>query len=321
MHVMNDRRMPNAPPAARVQANELPWVIESEMKELHGHTPVYLYAVADQGRFTEKQRKTFKAQTVSLRVTPLILDPRFENLRPHYAALVYPVFGERPDLSPSWIFRTVSRLFRFDSNIISGWITSHFPPEVLVEHLSGATYAYRPPEDEESPKDNAFFLSYYDPLVLPLLHRLAPSRWTEWFFRPIISWRYPIDTAAEEQWNRIAGARLHPSHYDRLARPARLDIPDELWDAMISDPLPYALLDFLNTQSGLAFNSDCYGVRLAQVESMLEDARARGLSREEDLGAYVAALLQEPDLLREPRWQESVQSAARGQMPLSTYFD
>jgi hypothetical protein len=315
MRAVNNEHIPKVAPAptTHVPADELPWAILRELEE-HRHAPVYLYAVVDQGRFTEKQREIFREQTLNLRVTPLILDPRFESLRPHYVALVYPASGGKSDP-----FEAVFHLFSFDSNIISGWITSHFPPDILIEHLSGATYAYRLSEEEsESPKDNAFFLSYYDPLYLPLLHRLAPPRWTEWFFGPIISWHYPFDTAAEELWSRITGmSACHGS----LAHPVRLDIPDELWDAMISDPLPHVLLDYLNTQSGLAFNSGCYGVRLMQIETLLEDARALGLNREEDLGAYVAALLQEPELSREPGWQESVQSAARGKMPLSSYFD
>jgi hypothetical protein len=267
---------------------------------------VHPYAVVDQARLTDEARKQLgEATKPGLKAIPLMDDPKYKNLQPYSAALICPA---KPDLPINEYLALLRPLFGFNSDIVSGWITSKLAPPVLAKHLAGATYAYRADQ-------YAYFLSYYDPAAVPLLHRLAPPDWKKWFFGPLVSWWYPTDTPREEFWHRAEGGT-----WPEAAPPVRLEFPEELWDAMATDPYPYALLDFLNGQEGVKFNSDCYGVRLAHVEMLLEEGRAQGLTGREDLGIYVTALLKDPALEKEPRWQGAVRAAAEGRAGLAKYF-
>jgi hypothetical protein len=278
------------------------------LEESRQNQHIHIYAIVNQGRLTDAQRAEFKRATAQLEVLPLITDPKYKPLQPYAAVLVCPPNADAP---PEERLAAVKHLFKYNSDIISGWLTSRYSPEAMAAHLENATYAYKL-------DGSAYFLFYHNPATLPLLRRLATQEWANWFFDPVFSWRYPVDTPTEEIWASIKGYGL-----DMLANPPappRLVMSEELWEAMAGDPYPYTLLDFLNTQPGLAFNSTCFGVRLAQVEDLLAQAKKAGIQSQSDLATYVTALLQEPTRAQEPRWQAAVQAAAQNSAPLRQYY-
>lgn len=288
-----------------VRASELRAAILEEMESQRPDLQTWLYAIVDRARLTDKTRAAFTARAAKFKLAQLLNHPKYKSIHPHFAALVYSPYSGS---TPAQTVRMAESLFEFDSDIISAWITSHLEPETLAAHLENATFAYK--------ADNSgYFLSYYDPSAPPILQKLAPREWTNWFFGPLISWWYPFDTATEEVWRKIEGSRQ-----EAAAEPVRLVFTEELWDAMAGDLFPYKLLDYLNTQEGLAFNSDCYGVRLAQIEDLLQQAKKNGLYKATDLTTYVGTLLQDPMCAKDPRWEECVIATARGEAPLSDYF-
>jgi hypothetical protein len=98
--------------------------------------------------------------------------------------------------------------------------------------------------------------------------------------------------------------------------PVPLIINDELWEALSASPLPYQILEVADKTLPDAFKSGCYGVRVAKIEDMLDEARGRGLKDSRDLTVYVLSLLKQPSLTRDRHWQEAVKMAAAGKMPL-----
>jgi hypothetical protein len=288
-----------------VRANELRDTILEELGNQPPGAQTWLYAIVDRARLTEQAREIFDARTKRFKHARLLNNPKYKSLYPYFAVLVY---AHSPSPSPVQTVRRIESLFELNSDIISGWITSHLEPEVLVAHLENATFAYKADE-------RAYFLNYYDPFALPILRELAPREWTKWFFDPLISWWYPFDTPVEETWRNIQGGGQAMAE-----EPVRLVFTEELWDAFAGDPFPHTLLDVLNAEEGLAFNSDCYGVRLAQVEDLIQQGKKSGLYKQTDLVTYVRALLQAPERAKESLWEECVYNAAQDKAPLSDYF-
>jgi hypothetical protein len=102
--------------------------------------------------------------------------------------------------------------------------------------------------------------------------------------------------------------------------PVPLIINDELWEALSASPLPYQILEVADKTLPDAFKSGCYGVRVAKIEDMLDEARGRGLKETEDLTVYVLSLLNKPSLSRDRHWRAAVKLAADGQAPLTAYY-
>jgi len=64
----------------------------------------------------------------------------------------------------------------------------------------------------------------------------------------------------------------------------------------------------------------CYGVRLARIDILLEEAQRQGLAKRSDLALYVSAMLQTVGLAKDARWQDAVRCAAAGERSLDAYF-
>jgi hypothetical protein len=95
---------------------------------------------------------------------------------------------------------------------------------------------------------------------------------------------------------------------------------EALWEAMVSDPFPYQILSVAGERFPTAFESDCYGVRIAKIEEMLKEAREQGLDRQDDLVIYVLSLLDAATRKLDADWQEALQRAVAGKAPLRAYF-
>jgi len=260
----------------------------------------HLHALIDMGRIQGDLRVEVEKRLEVFSSTPLLDDPRYEQLKQHGALLVSGLKHDDVALLDEW--------GACNGEIISAWIVSEMRIFALIEHLRQAVFAY-------DMNNVRYLLRFYDPLITPVLHRLADKKWVDWFFSPMRAWWYPVATPTEETWSRIAGGGKL-----MLGKTESLVLTEELWDALKSDPFPYRLLNFAEQKYPSFFESDCYGVRLAKVESLLETGKKQGLNTQNDLTAYVLALLEDPMRAEEPRWLEAVQRAVAGYAPLKNYF-
>lgn len=283
---------PDFPPSPAPQPEKGPWVWKVD------HTPSRLYALLDMARIHLKGGDFYKEVLAKIRFfshTPLVDDnPKYEVLKPYAAWLVY---GNDAAL--------LDKLGGCDSDIVSAWLISEIEPRELIAHFKQATFIY-------DAKDKAFLLRYHDPLITPVLHRLADPAWVKWFFGPFIAWWYPVSSPTQESWSRIAGGGQAQSHAK-----VKHVLTEELEDAVYKDPLPYHILNTSEQQHPPAvFEGCCYGVRLAKVEDLLEKGRKHGLKTSEDLTTYVLTLLETPEIEKDERWQAALRKTVAGQAPL-----
>lgn len=260
-----------------------------------------LYAVIDMGRIQGAPRAGVAQKLENFSYFPLVNDPRYEQLKWHGALLVSGLGSKDDALLNEWGASS--------GDIISAWVVSRVGPKILAAHLQRAAFAY----DADKAR---YLFRFYDPLITPVLHRLADKEWAQWFFGPVVAWWYPVATPSEETWGRIAGGgKLN------ISREIPLVLSEELWEALKSDPFPYRLLNFAEQKYPHFFEGACYGVRLAKVEGLLAEGKGQGLSLPDDLAAYVLALLEQPSRADEAYWQDSVKRAAAGKSALNVYFE
>jgi len=287
-----------------VSLEELPGLLWGELQDRHGKAfrVPHLYALVDMGRIQGELRKEVADKLENFGYMHLLDDPKYAQLKWHSAQLVSGLKSDDAALLQEW--------GGCDGRIVSAWIVSKMSMPDLARHLRRAAFAYD--------KNNArYVLCYYDPLVTPILHRLADRDWVNWLFMPMDSWWYPVSTPMGETWSRIEGGG--GSIPFQPEKP--LVYSDELWEALVSDAFPYQILDSVEKEHPTFFQGiDCYGVRLAKVEALLEAGRSQGLDVRDDLFAYVLGLLDEPARAGEPRWQAAVQEATAGGALLRTYF-
>lgn len=279
-------------------------LLQAFSEDLHYNAaarPCYLMALIDMAMLTPAQREQVTARFEGL-LHPLLLDPDYATLQPLGAML-----AGTGESSPAGFDTLIAKASGYGTDVIQAWVTSLWPPDMLAGHLSHATFA-------QGGEGERYLLRYYDPLVLPVLHRAASPAWVGWFFAPFLSWWFAGATPEHPRWSRIpGGARLpQPS-------PPALTLTDALWEALVSDPLPHQLLHTLEQEAPAVFASDCRGVRLTQIEAQLDAARQHGLSRHEDLTTYVLVGLSIPAarLAADRDWQDAVKRAVADQVPLS----
>jgi hypothetical protein len=272
----------------------------------------YLYAIVDMGRLPDARREETYRRLEALDVFPLLVDPAYEILKPHAA---HRVAHRRADAAQN--LTLLKELIDCTSDTVSAWIVCKLPPAHMARHLSQGSFAH----DKNSKR---YLLRYYDPLVTPILYRLAKVQWTRWFFGPMVSWWYPLTTPDGDTWRRLGGGALvSPQDAKKYIseKPVPLVLSEELWEALAGDPLPYRLANTLAETNPEFFESECYGVRVAQIEELLAAARRLGITQQNDLTTYVWAALKHPDLPADPRWQNAVRHAATGMVSLDAYFD
>ena len=259
-----------------------------------------LYVLIEAGRLPEAIRAEMTQHLHFYGALSLFGKPEYEHIRDYGPFLVAHPGGN------SVLLNTFAR---YNSDVVSAWIVSKLKIEPLVAHLRQVMHARGP--DRRTPQ----LVRWYDPLTVSTLIQLADPAWSNWFLSPITSLWYPVDTPQKETWSRISGR-------DEATAPApmKLVLNEELWEAMVNDPLPYHILDIAVERFPSAFESDCYGVRLAKIEEMLKAAREQGLERQDDLVIYVLTLLNTPARAWDADWQAALQRAAAGEAPLRAYF-
>jgi hypothetical protein len=260
--------------------------------------PRRLHMVAEMGRVPQAIRPSLEADLRHFTVSYLLAEPKYARLARHGAALV----------SHSDAAMLLNTFGRHDSGVVSAWVVSHLPAGPLAEHLSHAAFA-------QGPDKKSYLSRWYDPLITPVLCRLGDPAWVKWLFSPIVAWWYPADSPSGEAWRQIKGRGKH-----QAPPPVPLVCGEELWEALVSDPLPYQILEVAEAEMPRAFKSGCAGVRVAVIEEILKAARKEGLRSGADLKIYALALIDNPARGREKRWQKAVRQAAAGQAPLSAYF-
>jgi hypothetical protein len=261
----------------------------------------HLYTLIETGRVPEKERPQIMDRLNAYKAHFLLPeDPRYEQMKEHGPMLV---------AHPEGNAALLSAFGRCNSNIVSGWLLSKLEAQPLAVHLRHAMRA-------RGPDRKGYLMRWYDPFIAPTLLRLGNPVWLQWLLGPITGWWYPVDTPRQETWSRVTGGNETTAPVP--VPPLR--ISEELWEALVSDPLPYSLLNYAEKAFPCAFESDCYGVRLAKIEDMLSMARQQGLREQEDLMVYVLSLLEVPSRSREEHWQTSVQRASTGQAPLTAYY-
>jgi len=295
-----------------VGVEDLPGLLRQDMLayKKNGAVPARLYALIDLARLYDRQREEVIGKLEDFRYELLLDDPRYEQLKWHGALLLSGLKGGDAALLEKW--------GRYNSDIISAWIVAKGDLDSLKRHFCEATFAY----DMENAR---YLLRYYDPLITPVLYRLADRKWVRWFFAPMVSWWYPVLAQGEVSWHRLGGGALvSPELAKRyISQEAQqLVLSEELWDALAHDPLPYRLLEVMERTEPQVFKGDsCYGVRLARIETLLEEAQRQGLAKRSDLVLYVYAMMQTAGLAEDARWQDAVRCAAAGERSLDAYFD
>ena len=261
----------------------------------------YLYALIEAGRLPEENYLEIMDRLEAYQALSLIHeDSRYVRLKEHGPMLV---------AHPEGNAALLGAFGHCNSNIVSGWILSKLEAQPLAAHLRHAMRA-------RGPDKKGLLMRWYDPLIAPVLLRLGDPAWLQWLLGPITGWWYPVDTPRQETWSRVAGG-------NEAATPVPvppLAVSAELWEALVSDPLPYQILNIVGESLPEAFESDCYGVRLTKIEDMLSMARQQGLQEQEDLTVYVLSLLEVPARSTEDRWQTAIRQAATGQAPLTAYY-
>jgi len=262
-----------------------------------GEKTGYLCALVDRAAITDEQRDELNIKFAS-HSYPLIVEPGYEKATPLSAMLIAPA-----DDSRQAQYDFIEQLQTYNSDVVSVWITSVLPTAQLADHLRQTTFAH----DEQG---KAYWLRYYDPLITPVLYGYAPDDWQQWFFGPVISWWLARPTARNEQWHQMVGFKTMPAtpvQYDpedTSTHVPRLILTQALWDKLQNDPRPYQLLQALEAEGSARFDSDCHGVRLAQVKELLSEAQQIGFT-DTDQNDYVWLALHHtmPQICRHDNWK------------------
>lgn len=262
-----------------------------------GEPTGYLCALVDRAAITAAQRNE-RTQKFADHSYPLIVEPGYEQAVALSAMLIAPT-----DDSRQAQYDFIDQLQTYNSDVISVWITSVLPVEELARHLRQATFA-------RNEQGKAYWLRYYDPVITPILYGEAPDEWQRWFFGPVISWWFAQPTSQKEQWHQMAGFRTRPAapvQYvpeDTSTHAPQLILTQTLWDKLQSDPIPYQLLQALETEGSARFDSECRGMRLAQVKELLGEAQQIGFA-DTDQHDYVWLALHHymPQIRRHDNWK------------------
>jgi hypothetical protein len=243
--------------------------------------------------------------------------------------LAYSLFGTHPELAEAVPYgpmlfthedgpqALLDKLGSYNGNIISAWIVSVLPAGGLANYLSNCIVTRNPSRADSPPKRH--LIRYYAPEVFPTLYKLADPVWLERLLEPVVSWSHPIPGLSGEQWRYYRGAATQPAAQSFYTRNP-LPMTGELWQALENDPLPYKITNVLQAQAPGLFGSDCYGVRVAHVEMLLEEAREQGLQEEPDFLTYTWCVLAQPVIRQEKRWRDAVCRSAKGEAALSQIY-
>lgn len=285
------------------------------------NTPRHLVALIELGKLEASARQCLlagyapgadkhaetPAKSPPLRAHSLFLAPEFAELVPYGPMLITHTEGADALLDA---------LGDYDSSTVSAWIVSVLPVAELARYLSNFTRARPPIKSMKSVNDDRYILRFYDSKILPRLRELTHPTWWPTLFKPITQWWTPLATPQAERWQRITGEGKQPEP-ELFQGPRWLFLTEEVWEALEGDPLPYKLTDVLQQQAPDLFESDCYGVRVAQVETLLAEAREQGLQSEDDFLIYIWCVMAQPTIRQDARWRETVQRAAEAKTPLN----
>jgi len=279
------------------------------------HLRGQLCALVDMAYIDEEQRREIQERFAG-RLHPLITEPGLEDFTPFSATLI-----QAPATDLEGQDSLIQSLERYNSDVVSVWITSTLTTLELAQHLRQATFAYG---EEPSPSSNLYepqkqqqryLLRYYDPLITPTLYGQAPQEWQQWLFAPIINWWFAMANPRGEEWHQLVGGRN--TQAQTLSAP-KLILSQELKDALHYDGYPHVLLEALEKNTPELFTDNCKGVRLAQIRALLEQAQKYGINDKDNQSDFVYLGLKYTvsRVTHHPDWQAALRSAVSGQRRL-----
>ncbi|MGE6917841.1 DUF4123 domain-containing protein [Achromobacter kerstersii] len=283
----------------------IPYQLQRTLEEdIHAAPPGqtrYLMTLIDMAMLSEAQRAKVHRDMAG-QLHPLLQHPDYLALQPLGAMLAGP-----DNSSHAALDRLLSVAGVYDADLVQAWITSVLSPADLAAHLNHVSFA-------QGDNSDRYLLRYYDPLITPVLYRNADRAWVDSVFAPVVSWWFLGADLKQPQWHCIPGGAQAPP-----LPPGPLALTDTLWSALTRDPFPHRLLHELEQASPDIFSSTCRGVRLAQIRAHLASAKQMGLSRHDDLVAFVVMSLSRPpaSLHTDPAWQTALRRAASGEAPLA----
>lgn len=273
-----------------------------------------LCALVDMAIITEEQRQEIRHHFKD-RLYPLITESGLEDLTPLSATLI-----QAPATDLQGQHDLIYSLERYNSDVVSVWITSTLPTPELAIHLRQATFAYEEKLGAfEQKQTQRYLLRYYDPLITPILYGEAPDLWQKWLFGPIMSWWFAQPSSKEEQWFEMVGYKKNTAS---ISAAPRLIITQTLMQKLEKDTLPYQLLNEFEAKVPTVFAHECRGIRLAQIKDFLAQAQSLGIKTPHSIIDYVYfSLKHTPQVLqRHPNWQAALNETVLRNGRLSELF-
>ncbi|ANC81118.1 MAG: DUF4123 domain-containing protein [Pseudomonas sp.] len=260
-----------------------------------------LSAIVEMANLTPKVQEQLTGHYTG-RCWPLLQQAQFSNLRTAGPWL----FGSRlgSDVSAQYDFQW--QLEQGAAGAVCGWIVSALPAARLAGHLSHANIV-------TGTDGHSYLLRFHTAAALLVLdrHRELPGV-SEWL-APIHHWWAPVAHPSKRLWMQISGGNQPQSTH---CPPITLN--EACWAELAGDPLSYQLAELLkNERSCPTLHAACHGTRVGLIQHYLDQARAQGLGREEDLISYVLMLARGGEQLSSsPAWQEAIAATREQQTSL-----
>ncbi|MBH3397933.1 MULTISPECIES: DUF4123 domain-containing protein [Pseudomonas putida group] len=260
-----------------------------------------LSAVVEMANLSPRARETL-TQHYTGRCWPLLQQAQFSNLR----AVGPWLFSSRPGSDVSGQYDFQWQLEQGAMGAVSGWIVSALPAAQLVQHLSQANSV-------TGPDGHAYLLRYHTAAVLQVLDTCRELPGVAEWLAPIHCWWSPVAHPNKRLWVQIAGG-----DQPRMIHVPPITLSEDCWAALAGDPLSYQLAEMLKHEpSCAAFTAVCHGTRIGLIQHHLNQARAQGLDREQDLVSYVLMMARAGEQLCEsPAWQDAIAATREQRTPL-----
>jgi len=224
---------------------------------------------------------------------PLLHQPCFANIRDIGPWLLSS--GERLSLDAQYEFHC--KVSELAGDVPWSWLVSSQEPERLANHLGQACIA-------RIPDGSSCLLRPYTTEALPVLYERRDLPGIDDLFAPIRYWWVVQPQPQKNLW-------LDHRGHDRpdFSGQVSIRLDQRCVDALTTDPLSHSLADQLQEALVSQVRDNCRGHRIAQVRRLLADARKHGLTRQEDLEAYVIFVARHGQLLHDtPAWQAALEA-------------
>lgn len=272
------------------------------VKQLRESASYRLSAIVEMARLSEADRQSLQTRHARS-AWPLLGQPQYANIR-EVGPWLFSA-GADADLQAQYDFHHA--LTKSGAEGLCGWLISAMPSADLAVHLGHAATA-------RGPDGHLYLLRFHTEFAFPVLYARQDLPGVRQWLAPIRAWWLVQPHPERSAWRHYAGPDL----------PAGADVPDMVldqacWDALAGDPFTCGIADRLrDAMIAAGQKPPCHGVQLAKVAGLLAEARARGLTRLQDLSDYVVLVGLSGRLLRgAPDWEQAVAQAGTAGKPLA----